>query len=139
MWLIFLSNSLPWNMQTNRQYPNWALTNDCINSLLCWKLIRFDNLDKTDNSLPTFSHREEIYQLKPKSIFYNLKKFLFWTLPNFYFNNICPNIFMFYRETHRWRLSWFSFMWLLLNHSIAKWLSCSNLLIKVFKSLSQAK
>ena len=68
MWLIFLFISLPWNIQTNGQYPNWASTNDFSKSLLCWKLIRFDNLDKTDSFLPAFLQTEETYSSKVKSL-----------------------------------------------------------------------
>ena len=68
MSLIFLFISLPWNIQTNRQYPYWASTNDFFKSPLCWKLIRFDIIDKKDSFLPVFLHREEACSLKLKSL-----------------------------------------------------------------------
>ena len=46
------------NIQTNGKYPNWASTKDFIKSLLCWKFIRFDNLDKTDSFPPAFLQRQ---------------------------------------------------------------------------------
>ena len=44
-----------------------------------------------------------------------------------------------YRDISKWHLSWFSFMYLHSNHSIAKTESCSNFEIKFRKSESHAQ
>ena len=139
MWLIFLFNFLPFNIQFNGQHQNWASTNDFIKSLLCWKIIRFDNLDKTDNFLPAFVQRDE-YSLKLKSLSITTPKNFYFKLSQIFTSPIRVQMFScLYPKTSIWHLSWFGFMRLLSNHSTAKWLSCYNLLIKVFKSSSQAK
>ena len=146
MWLIFLFISLPWNIQTNGQYPNWASTNDFSKSLLCWKLIRFDNLDKTDSFLPAFLQREETRSLKLKSVSITTLIIFVLNSPKFLLHQFAPKYFYVYilKLTNDNCLDLVSCSYFQTNNEnnymkLAKWLSCSNLLIKVFKSLSQAK
>ena len=95
MWLILLFISLSWNMQTNGKYPNWISTMDFIKSLFCWKLIRFNNLDKTDNFLPAFLLREETYSLKLKYLLQPLIIFVLYS-PKFLLHQYVPKYFCVY-------------------------------------------
>ena len=140
MWLIFLFIYLPWKIQTNGQYPNWASANYFSKSLLCWKLIRFGNLDKTYSFLPAFLQREETYSFKFKYLSIATTTNFCFELSQIFPSPIRAQTFScVYPETKKWHLSWFSFMQLLSNHSIAKWLSCSDLQIKVFKLYRKQK
>ena len=44
----------PWNIHVNGQYLNCDSTNDLSNIFLFSKLVRFDNIAKTDSFLPPF-------------------------------------------------------------------------------------
>ena len=132
MWLIFLFISSSWNIQTNGQYPNWASTSDFIKGLLCWRLIRFDNLDKTDSFLPAFLQKEETYSLKLKPLFITTLIIFVLNSRKFLLRQFLPKYFHVYILKLINDIVLISFMQLLSNYSIAKWLSCSNLWIQIF-------
>ena len=87
-----------------------------------------------------FLHNEEAYpsRLKSRSITtpsnfcFGLSQIFAWPIFAKMFSNLFP-------DNRRWHFSWFNFIWLFSNHSIVNKLSCSNLLIKKFKSFSHAK
>ena len=90
--------------------------------------------------LTAILQREETYSLKLKHLSITIPNNFLFELFQILALPTCVQIFLcLYPESNGWLLSWFSFMKLLSNHSIIKWQSWSNLLIKVFKSLSQAK
>ena len=76
---------------------------------------KFDNLVKTDNFYPAFLHKEAIYLSKIKI----LSKVSVSYFPNFFFPKICPNIVIL-KSQNKWHYSWFNFVELFSNHSIAR-------------------
>ena len=101
--------------------------------ILCWKLIRFDNLDKTDSFPPAFLIEignlcKETYSLKLKSLLQPLIIFVL-NSPKFLFHQFVTKCF------HVYILKLINDICLDLvpcSCDVAKWLSCFNLLIKVF-------
>ena len=67
----------------------------------------------------------------PNNFWLSVSQIINWPTETNSFSYLCP-------ETMRWHLPWFNFMLLFSNHSITSKLSCSSLLIKEYKSLSQA-
>ena len=129
-----------WNIHMNGQYPNWDSTNVFIRIPFCLKLINLDNLANTTSFLPIFLHSEITWSSKLRFFPISIPSNFCFSLPPIFSSPILTQIFSYLcPETKRWHLSLLSFMSLVSNHSIAKKASCSNLLIRLFRSLSQVR
>ena len=129
-----------WNIHMNGQYPNWDSTNVFIRIPFCLKLINLDNLANTASFLPIFLHSEITWSSKLRFFPISIPSNFCFSLPPIFSSPILTQIFSYLcPETKRWHLSLLSFMSLVSNHSIAKKASCSNLLIRLFRSLSQVR
>ena len=129
-----------WNIHMNGQYPNWDSTNVFIRIPFCLKLINLDNLANTASFLPIFLHSEITWSSKLRFFPISIPSNFCFSLPPIFSSPILTQTFSYLcPETKRWHLSLLSFMSLVSNHSIAKKASCSNLLIRLFRSLSQVR
>ena len=129
-----------WNIHMNGQYPNWDSTNVFIRIPFCLKLINLDNFANTASFLPIFLHSEITWSSKLRFFPISIPSNFCFSLPPIFSSPILTQIFSYLcPETKRWHLSLLSFMSLVSNHSIAKKASCSNLLIRLFRSLSQVR
>ena len=129
-----------WNIHMNGQYPNWDSTNVFIRIPFCLKLINLDDLANTASFLPIFLHSEITWSSKLRFFPISIPSNFCFSLPPIFSSPILTQIFScLCPETKRWHLSLLSFMSLVSNHSIAKKASCSNLLIRLFRSLSQVR
>ena len=107
-----------------------------INVRLWFKL---DNRADKDKSFPAFLHSDETCKSKFRLLSISTPSNFCFLLFQIFICPILAQIFLrLCLETKRWHFSWFSFIWLFSNHSIAKRPSCSNLLIRELRSLLQA-
>ena len=138
IFLLFIF--LLWNIQMSGQYPNWDSTNVFIRIRFFLKLISLDNLANTASFVPAFLQSEITWSSKLRFIPISIPNNFCFALSQIFssailiqtFSYLCP-------VTKRWHLSLLSFMLLVSNNSIAKKASCSNLLIRLFRSLSQVR
>ena len=137
--IFLLFTFLLWNIQMSGQYPNWDSKNVFIRICFCLKLINLDNLRNTSSFLHAFLHSEITWSSKVRFLPISIPSNFCFPLPQIFSSSILTQTFSYLcPETKRWHLSLLSFMLLVSNYSIAKKTSCSNLLIRLFRSLSQA-
>ena len=136
--MIYFNIYLP----TMKHPYEWTISKLRLNKCLHKDSLLFEThkLANTASFLPIFLHSEITWSSKLRFFPISIPSNFCFSLPPIFSSPILTQTFSYLcPETKRWHLSLLSFMSLVSNHSIAKKASCSNLLIRLFRSLSQVR